>query len=194
MNNIILNNEDSDSNLRINLDDLYQQKKQSDLNVLNSYNKVLERAHLRIKTTSRQKNNEQCTWFVVPEVMIGVPKYDTASCIAYVIDKLKDNGFLLNYTHPNLLFISWKHWIPDYVRAEVKKKTGQVIDGYGNLVDKTAKINENSSDPNSLLLKGSESSKKNIVNNKQFTPINNYKPTGNLIYNDDLFKRIEDKI
>ena len=77
-------------NLKLNLDDLFQYKKKCDLNVLNSYNKVLERAHTRIKTTSRQKNNEQCCWFVVPEVMIGVPKYDVASCIAFVIDKLKE--------------------------------------------------------------------------------------------------------
>ena len=109
MDNIILNNEDNKGNLKLNLDDLFQYKKKCDLNVLNSYNKVLERAHTRIKTTSRQKNNEQCCWFVVPEVMIGVPKYDVASCIAFVIDKLKENGFILSYTHPNLVFISWKH-------------------------------------------------------------------------------------
>ena len=27
-----------------------------------------------------------------------------------------------------------------------------------------------------------------------FRPINNYKPTGNLIYGDELFKKIEDKL
>ena len=140
--------------------------------MLNSYNKVLERAHTRIKTTSRQKNNEQCCWFVVPEVMIGVPKYDVASCIAFVIDKLKENGFILSYTHPNLVFISWKHWIPDYVRSEYKKKTGVAIDGYGNVVDKSKRdsaIDGDDSNPNNLLLKKSDvgkmtiSSKKDII-------------------------------
>ena len=38
-------------------------------------------------------------------------------------NKLKENGFNIRYTHPNLLFISWKHWIPQYVRTEIKKKT-----------------------------------------------------------------------
>ena len=38
-----------------------------------------------------------------------------------------------NSTYPmpeneaNLLFLSWKHWIPSYVRGEVKKKTGVSI-------------------------------------------------------------------
>ena len=56
---------------------------------------------------------------------------------AYVIEKLRENGFIIRYTHPNLLFISWKHWVPSYVRNEdFKKKTGQQVDEYGNLVKK----------------------------------------------------------
>ena len=52
------------------------------------------------------------------------------------MDKLTTNGFVIKYTHPNLLFISWKHWIPSYVRTEFKKKTGKNIDGFG---EKSAK-------------------------------------------------------
>ena len=54
--------------------------------------------------------------------MIGIPKYNNADCIAYLINKLKKNGFIVKYTHPNMLFISWKNWIPDYVRQEIKKQ------------------------------------------------------------------------
>ena len=42
---------------KINLDDLYEQKRVSDITKLNIYNKLLTRIHTRIKTTSRQKNN-----------------------------------------------------------------------------------------------------------------------------------------
>jgi hypothetical protein len=38
------------------------------------------------------------------------------------MDKLKTNGFNVRYIHPNLLFISWTHWIPGYIRTEFKKK------------------------------------------------------------------------
>ena len=70
--------------------------------------------------------------------MIGVPKYDVSACIAYIIDQLKQNGFMIKYTHPNLIFISWKNWVPDYVRNEIKKQTGTKIDGNGNIIqDKT---------------------------------------------------------
>ena len=74
---------------KINIDELYERKRQHDLNQLALYNKLLNRIHVRIKTTARQKTDEQFCWFIVPEIMIGVPKYNQAACIAYLLDKLK---------------------------------------------------------------------------------------------------------
>ena len=115
-------------------------------------------------------------------------------CTAYLIDKLQENGFMTRYTHPNLLLISWKHWIPSYVRNEIKKKTGVVLDGYGNKVDKQSSNNKASepSDPNELMFQRKE----NIViaaKDKEYKKIDSYTPSGNLIYNNELLRRIEDK-
>ena len=33
------------------------------------------------------------------EMLIGVPKYDYKDCTAYIIEKLRDNGFVVRYTH-----------------------------------------------------------------------------------------------
>uniref|UniRef100_A0A6C0BYS1 Uncharacterized protein n=1 Tax=viral metagenome TaxID=1070528 RepID=A0A6C0BYS1_9ZZZZ len=123
-------------NSKLNLDELYEKKQQHDLHTISIYNKILNRIHLKIKVVSRTNITNQFCWFVIPEMMIGVPKYDHGACTAYIIDKLRENGFVIRYTHPNLLFISWKHWIPSYVRNEIKKKTGVVIDGYGNKINK----------------------------------------------------------
>ena len=97
----------NDFSEKINLDELYEKKKQYDLNKLELYNKLLNRIHVKIKTTSRQKIDEQFCWYVVPEIIIGVPKYDQGACIAYLLNKLKDNGFSVKYYHPNTLFICW---------------------------------------------------------------------------------------
>ena len=118
--------------------------------------------------------------------MIGVPKYDHGACVAFCIDKLRDNGFMIRYTHPNLLLISWKHWIPSYVRSEVKKKTGVNIDGYGNKIEKK---NTNNDEINNIYSSKTSSGE----NNKKYKDITSYKPSGNLIYNKDLLKNIEDK-
>ena len=183
---------------KLNIDDLYEKKRQYDLNKLALFNKILNRIHVRIKTVSRQKIDEQFCWFVVPEVIIGVPKYDQGSCIAYLMDRLKENGFNIRYIHPNTLFISWMHWIPSYVRSELKKKTGIEVNEYGEKIDDI--INEdnklilNSTDPNDIILnRRSESSDKIKLPKKEYTPIKSYKPSGNLVYNDDMLNKIENK-
>ena len=182
--------DETDDDLKINLDDLYEKKKLHDLNTLSIYNKILARIHNKINITSRQHTSNQYCWYLIPEMMIGVPRYDHGACIAFCIDKLKDNGFMIRYTHPNLLLISWKHWVPSYVRNEVKKKTGVNIDGYGNkIIKNNDKESNDPTNPNQLYTNNNIP----VENKKQYKDINSYKPTGNLIYNKDLLKRIEDK-
>ena len=188
-----------DEHTKINLDDLYERKKQSDLNTLKVYNKILQRIHGKIKTHSRVNRNEQFCWYVIPEMIIGVPRYDVAACTAYLIDKLRDNGFVIRYTHPNLLFISWASWTPGYVREEIRKKTGIQIDGWGNKKEKrqddASSNGAANNDPNALLLGLGKKSKDISVAKKgtDFRDISTYKPTGNLIYNSELLQRIEDR-
>jgi len=119
---------------KVDMDDLYETKQRSDLFRLETYNKVLARVHARIKMTGRRCKSDQHCWFVVPEVMLGAPNFDHAECVAYLVSQLEDNGFCVRYTHPNLLFVSWQHWVPGYVRNEIKKKTGVTVNGFGEKV------------------------------------------------------------
>ena len=139
MDNVFNNKHDVEDIDKMNMDDLYERKHQSDLLKLKTYKMVLSRIHTRIKVTSRQHNNDQFCWFAIPEVILGAPKYDAPSCIASVVEQLKGNGFRVKYTHPNLLFISWQHYIPGYVRSEYKKQTGITIDGEGQEIKKKGK-------------------------------------------------------
>ena len=173
-----------------------KKKRQHDLTQLALFNKILNRIHIRIKTISRQSKDEQFCWFVVPEIIIGVPKYDHAACIAYIIDKLKTNGFNVRYTHPNALFISWNHFVPSYVRTELKKKTGIVINEYGEKIDETIednKISYETKDPNNFMFNTKEQSTQIKQQKKNYTPINSYRPSGNLVYEEKLLTKIEDK-
>ena len=184
---------------KLNIDDLYEKKRQYDLTQLALFNKILNRIHVRIKTISRQNKDEQFCWFMVPEIIIGVPKYDNAACIAYLIDKLKTNGFNVRYIHPNALFISWLHWVPSYVRTELKKKTGIVINEYGQKVDEVDEDNNKiiveQKNPNDFMLnmKNQDPNQKGKVAKKEYTPINSYKPSGNLVYDVDLLNKIGGK-
>ena len=210
--------DEEDSSLKLNMDDLYAKKQQQDINVLNNYNKILVRIHNKIKYISKQLINDQCCWYVMPEMMIGIPKYNCGDCTAYIIEKMRENGFIVRYTHPNLLFISWKHWIPSYVRSEIKKKTGKSIDEYGNLIDHDANnnlqsdnysnsnsnsnsnnnSNTNDGDINNIIFnnKNNTTNSKNSnitnINKKQdYKDIKTYKPSGNLIYSNNLLKKLD---
>tara|TARA_B100000035_G_C21027970_1_gene567063 strand:- start:1428 stop:2033 length:606 start_codon:yes stop_codon:yes gene_type:complete len=187
------NKSDESESLKLNMDELYIKKQQQDLNILNNYNKILTRIHNRIKYISKQLINDQCCWYVMPEMMIGIPKYDHKDCTAYVIEKLRDNGFVVRYTHPNLLFISWKHWVPTYVRNEIKKKTGKNIDEYGNIVENNLNSNNrqheynNANSYNNIIINKETNNSKN----KDYKDIKTYKPSGSLIYNNNLLKKID---
>ena len=195
----------SDFSEKLNIDELYEKKKQHDLNKMELFNKILNRIHVRIKTISRQKIDEQFCWYVVPEMIIGVPKYDQGACVAYIMDKLTTNGFSVRYIHPNTLFICWNHWVPSYIRNELKKKTGIVVDEYGKRINQEddADLNRNSfsSSSNDIMSQSNMANngkkpsrpQKEEQNKKNYTPIQSYKPQGNFIYDDEIIHLLEDK-
>jgi hypothetical protein len=90
------NTEDLSDN--INIDDLFEKKKEHNIREFNLFKKILNRIHIKIKITSRQKLNEQFIWFIVPEFIIGYPKYDIATCIIFLLDNLK-NKIINESTH-----------------------------------------------------------------------------------------------
>jgi hypothetical protein len=183
---------DDDVANSINIDDLYEKKRERDIMQLKIFNKVLRRIHAKIQVTSRQKGVEKICWFVVPEIMLGVPLYDQSGCIAYVMDKLKVDGFIVKYVHPNTVFISWGHWIPNYVISEIKSKTGIEYDNYGNTVNQQQAIetmggavaeSSTSSVPKTNVVL---SAKQGVFQKKRDTtvyrPTDNYKPQGSMVY------------
>ena len=180
---------------KINMDNLFERKRELDQLKLKTFRKILNRVHTKIQITSRQRHCEQFIFFVVPEYIIGTPKYDVAACIAFIIDKLKENGFLVTYTHPNLLFISWAHYYDKAKRMDIKKQYGVNIDGLGNIV-KSKKNVDKTEDPtnlNALIFNKQDIKTAANKTKSDYKQISSYKPTGNLIYNTTLLKKIEDK-
>ena len=181
--------DDEEAMGKVNIDELYEKKQRRDQKQLAIFNKILNRIHKRIKFTSNNKSNDKHIWFTVPEYIFGEPVYDQGDCIGYLVNKLEENGFHVRYVHPNTLFVSWKNWVPSYIRSEIKKKTGLVIDEKGNLVEKNDGEDD---DPNSKVL--NDNNNPNQKQKKEYTPINQYKPTGNLVYNPEMLENLEKKI
>ena len=81
--------------------------------------------------------------------------------------------------------------MPSYVRTEIKKKTGVVINEFGERLEDVGK---SPADINAIVLNGNGSGNNNnkttkeikVDKNSRFTPIASYKPSGNLIYDEEL--------
>lgn len=177
---------------RINMDELHKRRTEVARLKEGVFRKILSRAHLKIKQTARLRCDDQFCFFLVPEFLIGTPLYDSAACVAYIIGKLNDNGFVVKYTHPNLLFISWRHHIGKAARQTFKKTYGVGIDGMGRRLppDKERAAPQS---PDTLILKKMPPSVTIKKKGGTFKDTSSYKPTGALIYNQQLLQSIEDK-
>ena len=165
---------------------------------LSIFNKILNRIHKRITLTGRNKRVDKHIWFTIPEYIFGEPVYDKNDCIAYIITKLEANGFFIKYMHPNTIFVSWEKWVPSYVRQELKKKTGMVVNEKGEIIHKPDPNGDGSApeDMNSKLFNDKNGTKPTTTSTtgKQYNPIGSYKPTGNLVYNPEIFEKIEKRL
>jgi hypothetical protein len=91
--------------------------------------------------------------------------------------------------------------VPTYVRNEIKKKTGNVIDEYGNIINNDDNNNNNTNISNALENKDAKdnllfSNNKQIKNintssSKEYKDVKSYKPSGNLIYNNSLLEKLQ---
>ena len=164
----------------LNIDELYEKKKEGDVNRVRLYNKLLTKIHSKIKTSARQRVDNEFCHYVMPEILIGYPNYNFQECLMYVLSNLQDDGFLTKYVHPNLILISWRHWVPQYVRDEIKKKTGKIIDKFGK------EIKEQTNIPG----KNVRFEKTKDNNKKEFN--SGYKPSGKFIYGNDVLSTIKE--
>jgi len=102
----------------LNIFSLNNVRDQKELNRYEIYRKVLKKCHYRINTVS-SKGDSFC-FYVIPEYIYGIPKYDTLYCASYILKKLKNNGFKVLYTYPNLIFISWDHVPSEIINPKIK--------------------------------------------------------------------------
>lgn len=159
----------------LDLDELYIKKQEADAKKLETYNKILHRIHKKIKYTSNICKTEPWCWFQVPTILIGVPDYNYKVCIEFVLQKLRENGFLVQLMIPNILLISWKDWVPTHVRSEIHRRLGHKIDGFGNILEKE-KTNEEESKTNN--------------NKDDFKSITDYKSIKTNVYDKSFFDKL----
>lgn len=69
------------------------------------FNRVYDMCQQRV--ISHAKKDAMRTMFEMPEFILGIPPFNLNDALTHVIERLKNNGFLVQYFFPKLLYISW---------------------------------------------------------------------------------------
>ncbi len=102
----------------LNPSSLYSQEARRDATRIRIYNSVLQQIYTKIKAIARIPGNERSLWYVVPEFIPGTPRFDVKDCIVYLVWNLRNVGYQVDYTHPNLMLISWRNHDDKYKAQE----------------------------------------------------------------------------
>ena len=86
---------------------LYTEEARRDATRIRIYNMVLQQIYTKIKAIARIPGNQKFLWYVVPEFIPGTPRFDIGDAILYIVWNLRNVGYAVTYTHPNLLGVSW---------------------------------------------------------------------------------------
>jgi hypothetical protein len=100
---------------RLNPKDLFERRQKRDNARLRAYNQLLNTINQRIYTTSQMSGNANFITYTIPPFIFGLPKLDLKDCVVYLVFQLRQAGYEVRYTYPNLLYISWKHHEKDYL-------------------------------------------------------------------------------
>lgn len=99
----------------LNPSDLYDKRKIKDAGRLRAYNKILEQIYNRIRTISKLPNSQCFLLYTVPPFILGLPKIDLEDCVVYLIYQLRHAGYIIRYSPPNMIYISWLHHEKSYI-------------------------------------------------------------------------------
>lgn len=69
------------------------------------FNRVYDMCQQRV--ISHAKKDAMRMMFEMPEFILGIPPFNLNDALTHVIERLKNNGFLVQYFFPKLLYISW---------------------------------------------------------------------------------------
>lgn len=129
---------------QIDINDLFEKKVRREEMRLSVYDTILERVHKRIKQVASEDGGTTFLAYVLPEVMIGQPLFNAEQCRSFVVTSLVKNGFRVQYTHPNLIMISWDHLREKYEKAKhvIEEEQKTLIESHNRLLLEDYKTKE----------------------------------------------------
>lgn len=89
-----------------NIHSLHQERKTRDKLKSDIYSIVLNKCIEKIVYTNRH-TDKSFVIFEVPKILIGYPSYDMQHCLLYLMEKLSEREYLVEFMEPFYLYIDW---------------------------------------------------------------------------------------
>ena len=102
----------------LRVSELYKRRQAKDAARLRAYNQILDTVHHRIRVQGNLPNSPCSLLYAIPPFVLGLPKIDLEDCVVYLVFQLRQSGFEVRYSYPNLLAISWMHHERSYITEQ----------------------------------------------------------------------------
>jgi hypothetical protein len=100
---------------QLQVSELYTRRQSKDAARLRAYNKILDSIYHRIRVQSQMPNSPCSLLYTIPPFILGLPRIDLEDCVVYLVYQLRQAGFEVRYSFPNLIGISWMHHERNYI-------------------------------------------------------------------------------
>ena len=187
----------------VNIDSLHREKEEKLERKKAVFVKILQDCHNKIKLSAKNSKEATNCFYAVPKYKFGVPLYDMKGCILFLTKSLVNNGFDVWYTHPNLLFISWKDKTnQNSIKYPVNQASITFNNNDSSQYNNNTNTNTNTNNNNSTLNEyksinlglNNNNSNQSANNSSNFKSIDSYKPSNKLVYDTKTISNIDTKL
>jgi hypothetical protein len=171
-----------ESSISLDLDSFFGGKYKKQMRRKKNFDVILNRVLKRIKHEGlRPNSNTFHTTFQVPMIVLGESEYDKEECVVYLMDQLQERNLDVRFLPPRTLYISWKNYVPTYVRQEIRSKTGITLDERGRVLSAP----ETEEERVRVLENGRQ-----VKEKKQYTPLDQVRPLRDTIYDQEYIDSV----
>lgn len=120
------------------VESLHKEKQQKDKYKYEIFETVLFRCIQQIKEIN-SRTEYTFTYFEVPNIIIGSPYYERMTCVKYLMKKLLEKKFKVEFIEPYYLYVDWGS-ITEISEEDLRKKAKEILKKHPNVSDVTFEI------------------------------------------------------
>lgn len=145
---------------------LHHEKSIKETSKIDIFNIVLNKCIEKIIFTNKN-TDKTFIIFEIPKLLIGYPNYDMKNCILFIINRLSERGYLIEFIEPFYLYIDWGSKPPVHQELKDIKDKHKLSIQKKNLFNKYPDLSKYPDSKIEFVYDDSVTSKRNKKNKKR---------------------------